>query len=164
MEAIAQLLGIKFSWEIKGGPQSGFSLQVQDVESTEDRATKIETLIESVENPLYNIVRDIKKKTNLLEADIEDGKLTTDFADPEKTEEPRAKLDRDKFELENDIVTALDLIMERNPDLDEEGAMKIYEDNKKFNAERADEEQRRAVDQAVALSKANPRTVGAPAV
>ena len=128
-EAAAQAVNVSFQWEIQGGPQSGFSLQVQNIRDTEDRQTQEEILEEFVEMPLYQKVTEIAKVFKF-KYPVEEGELSIDFIEPEAVTQVKDEIELEKHDIELGIITPIDLILRRNPDIERDKAERIYEENK----------------------------------
>lgn len=129
-EAAANSINMNFQWKIEGGPQSGVALQIQNVRDTEDRQTQVEILDEFIEQPLYKIVAAISEKYSLK---VEQGELGVDFIEPEAQLTATDEIAWEKHMLESNQTNAVELMMEENPDLDEEEAARRLENNIKLN-------------------------------
>jgi hypothetical protein len=129
-EAAANSINMNFQWKIEGGPQSGFALQVQNVRDTEDRQNQVEILDEFVEQPLFKIVSSISENFGL---GIEKGVLTVDFIEPEVALSATDEIAWEKHLLETNQTNVVELMMEENPDLDEDEAARRLENNIKLN-------------------------------
>jgi hypothetical protein len=132
MEMVGQSLNMAFQWKMDGGGvQSGRALEVQNVKDFDDRISRNEVVDETVEQPMFRIFTTISAKFGL---GIERGELVVDFPEPEQgfanlTEE----VAWETHEMATGRKSAIDYIMEDNPDLDEEQAAKKLENNLKIN-------------------------------
>jgi len=134
MEVVAQSLNMAFQWKIEGGGvQSGRALEVQNVKDFEDRVTKIEIVDEMVEQPLYRIVKGIDKVFKLGVEQSET--LVADFPEPEAGfPDVGTEIAWQNHEIDHGRKTDVDYIMEDNPDLTLEEAVKLWNNNRKLNS------------------------------
>jgi len=134
MELASNTMNLNFNWSIDTGQvSSGRALQIKNVRDLEDREAQIEIIEEYIEAPLYRIVSAMGGKFGL--PAIEKGELIADFAEQDSgftsvTDEIAWR----EFMLANGVISRLDLILEENPDLTEEEAVKKLDDNMKINS------------------------------
>ena len=85
------------------------------------------------EQKLFNIERAIWNYHNPGKRISEDAKLIVDFVEPTFPLSPDEKVKDAEYRLKHNISTEIDLIMENNPDLEKDEAIKLYQQNKIFN-------------------------------
>jgi len=139
IEAIGYVYNLKIGWSLDGNAASGFSLIVQNIDLSEAREDDIE-LMKIHETDMYRVLlamQDYYRRFNMLDPKdpkLPDGDLVTDFEEslqlPINQDE---EIQRKQFELDNNIITVVDLIQEANPDMDEKEAEEKYMRNKKLN-------------------------------
>ena len=139
MDAIGYVYNIKIGWSLEGNPASGFSLLVQNIDLSEAREDDIE-MMKMHETDMYRVLLSMQeyyKRFNMLdklEPMLPKGDLVTDFDESLQLPINQAEeIDRKQFELDNNIITVVDLIQEANPDMDEKEAEEKYMRNKKLN-------------------------------
>lgn len=132
IELAAQALNLAFEWRMEGGGvKSGRALEVQNVRDYDDRMTQIEIWDESIEQPLFNIVSAMSKRFGL---GVEQGELVCDWPEPDNGfPDINAEIAWRKHLIETGVKNPVDLIMEENPDLDEEEAVAVLHKNLQMN-------------------------------
>ena len=138
IEAIGYAYNLKIGWSLEGNPASGFSLIVQNIDLAEAREDDVE-LMKIHEIDMYRVLlamQEYYKRFGMLDKEepmLPKGDLVTDFAESLQLPINQAEdIQRKQFELDNNIITAVDLIQEDNPDMDEDEATEKYMRNKKI--------------------------------
>lgn len=107
-------------------------IRKDDVEPCRIYETKRFEIIRAVNNAAYNDL-ELRSKFKLQMIDW-DEELIVDFVEPKVELTLQEKwMDREK-KLAMNLITPLDILLEDNPDLDEDSAKKILEDNRKMNS------------------------------
>ena len=107
-------------------------IRKDDVEPCRVYETKRFEVIKAVNNAAYNDL-ELRSKFDLQMIDW-DEELVVDFIEPKVELTLDEKwLDREK-KLAMNLITPVDIMLEDNPDLDEETAKKILEDNRTMNS------------------------------
>ena len=133
MELASNTMNLNFNWSIDtGNVSSGRALQIKNVRDLEDRTAQIEIIDAFIEQPLYRIVSEMSGRFGL--PAIEKGDLIADFPEQESGfSSVSDEIAWRQFQLETGVISKIDLIMEENPDLTEEEAVKKLDDNTKIN-------------------------------
>jgi hypothetical protein len=139
IEAIGYVYNLKIGWSLDGNAASGFSLIVQNIDLSEAREDDIE-LMKIHETDMYRVLLSMQdyykrfKMLDPLEPILPKGDLVTDFDESLQLPINQAEdIQRKQFELDNNIITVVDLIQEDNPDMTEDEAIEKYNRNKKLN-------------------------------
>jgi hypothetical protein len=130
MELAAWNADVRIKWSIEGGFQSGVAMRISDIGNIEDRQMTAEVYAEVLEQPMFNIARKYAEGGLLNKFD---GGLIKENSDitykwphidyPETVEETAR---REEHEIKNNISTAIDIIMSKNPTLKLEDAVRQY--------------------------------------
>lgn len=132
MELAAWESNVNIRWRIEGGPPSGISLRIQDLDDLEDREDMIDVCKRYVEQPLYEKIVQYSSAIAGIPR-VEKGELMVDFQEigyPETVDETAS---REKHELETDVTNPIELIRHRNPDLTEKQAAAQFLKNRRVN-------------------------------
>lgn len=134
MEWAANNRNMAFQWKVESGAvRSGRALEVSNARDFEDREAQVEIRDEMIEQPLYRIVAAISRKFNLKVEQSE--KFVADFPEQESgfpsVSDEIAWRDH---ELLTGQKSEIDFMMEDNPDLTEEEAVKKWNNNRKLNS------------------------------
>jgi len=139
IEAIGYVYNMKIGWSLDGNAASGFSLIVQNIDLSEAREDDIE-LMKIHETDMYRVLLSMQdyykrfKMLDPLEPMLPKGDLVTDFEESLQLPINQSEdIQRKQFELDNNIITVVDLIQEDNPDMTEDEAIEKYMRNKKLN-------------------------------
>ena len=139
IEAIGYVYNLKIGWSLDGNAASGFSLIVQNIDLSEAREDDIE-LMRIHETDMYRVLlnmQDYYKRFGMLdpaEPMLPKGDLVTDFTESLQLPVNQVEeIQRKQFELDNNVITVVDLIQQDNPDMTPEEAEEKYLKNKKLN-------------------------------
>jgi hypothetical protein len=124
------------AFTLTGQPQSGYSLKV-------DRSTLVDIRNKSIpsfryfEDELFEVMRVVNNHafagiTKMLIPDS--AEFHIDFAEMKFDPSPDEQMRKDTFDLSNNLVTPVDLIIRDNPDLSEDDAMALWQKNKMITA------------------------------
>lgn len=114
-----------------GQPMSGYAINMQRIALTEARENMID-LYRMYENDLFKKTKAVINyhKPNTIP---NNAVFNIDFAEINVPPSPDETIKMNEFELKYNLKTEIDLIMERNPDLDYDSALKLYNKNREIN-------------------------------
>lgn len=118
--------------ELSGNPASGFALTVRNMGKLEAREKQI-PFYRHFESDVFDHTRIIWNFHNPGNKINEEAKLKVDFAEITFPKSADEKMKAFQFGKENNLITPIDLIMEKNPDLTESEALTLFKKNKAFN-------------------------------
>lgn len=121
------------NFTLSGTPQSGYTMQISNQAKLEYREDQIDIYRER-EHELFRVSRIVWNTDVSDKAINEEAEFAIDFAEITFPLSPDEKSQSFTFLKQNNAVTDINLIMERNPDLSEEDAIMLYNKNKAFNA------------------------------
>jgi hypothetical protein len=147
IQAVANMYHLNVNWHNEASPVSGFSLIVQNQDYIEERQKSVD----EAEKQEKEIFKTIKAIQGYHSADMkedepkipEDSYLFVDFAEIDLPVNQSEDREQEKYEIENNIVSILDVIKSRNPDMDDNQAKKKLAENKKINGRLTSVEQAR---------------------
>ena len=120
------------NFTLSAAPQSGFSMQMSNIAKLEAREDQL-PIYRNIEKKLFKITRSIWNYHNPGKKINEKARLKIDFAEVVFPQSPDEKEKEFAFLKRNNAKTDIDLIMENNPDLTRDDAIKEYAENKAFN-------------------------------
>lgn len=124
VNTVCENYGVSFNWGIQGDV-SGFSLLVQNVELY-DQIRVYNEKRRNWEQDIFDIERVVLEKDGKGKLD---GEFSVDFAEYHIPVNKQDEIQWNEYRLRNGLASPVDLIMESNPDLTEEEARAIYEQN-----------------------------------
>jgi len=141
IRSLIQLIGwtynVHIDWSMQGSPASGFSLLIQNIDLLEARQDDVD-ICKIYEKEIYEV---IQIQTEILDTDTntlpkldKEVRLIVDFDEIDFPINEQEKREADDWDISHNIKSEIDLIQERNPDMDVEEAILKWEDNKKFNS------------------------------
>ena len=139
MGFISHTYKINFDWKIQGTPASGFSLIVRNIRLMEARQDDIDECIMQ-EKQLYKVIAKMQsfyKSQN--EIDAREPKLnpeddiSVNFTEIDFPVNVDEDLKRRDWNIKNNVETPIDYIKKRDPDLSDDEALIVYQNNKKLN-------------------------------
>jgi len=120
--------GLKAVFRESGDPMSGFAIVVSNIELLEKRESDID-VFKVYEQQLFDVVRAVTDYHALGYNMPEDAMLQTDFVEPDFPTEPAEERAQAEWEWRNNISSREDYLRRRNPDLSQEEAEQIIEEN-----------------------------------
>lgn len=120
------------AFTLTGQPQSGYSLKI-DRSSLMDIRDKEIPNYRRIEAELFEMMRIVNNHSFGGNGEKEiptDAEFHIDFAEMRFDPSPDEQMRKDTFDLSNNLVTPVDLIMRDNPDLSEDDAMALWMKNK----------------------------------
>jgi hypothetical protein len=111
---------------------SGFSLKISNIGKIEARQAQL-NMYRLKEHEMFEVERIIWNFHNPGKQIADDVEFEIDFAEMSFPKDPAEQVKMDEFELRHNVITEIDLIMRKNPDLDEEQAIEQWKKNKEFN-------------------------------
>jgi len=120
------------NYTMSAAPASGFALKISNIGKIESREAQL-PLYRNKEQELFNIERIIWNYHNPSRPLDRSAKLAVDFAELTFPKSPDEKIKDDEFNLKHNIITEIDILMRENPDLTEDEAKRIYQENKVVN-------------------------------
>lgn len=139
VQAIANTYNLTVNWHQEATPVSGFSLIVQNMDYLEQRQKDVDEAVMQ-ENRIFRTIvaqQQYYSKRGELEKDEPiiptDADLRIDFSELDLPINQAEDIQIKEFKLKNNIINALDLIKEDNPDMDDENALKKLNENKMYN-------------------------------
>jgi hypothetical protein len=140
IQSIAYSYNLAINWSLEYNPASGFSLLVQNIDLAEAREDDVE-IMKMHESDMYKVISTMQeyyKGFKMLDPTEpmlpKDAMLFVDFDESIRLPINQSEeIQRKQFELDNNIVTVVDLIQEDNPDMSEDEAIEKYQRNKKLN-------------------------------
>jgi len=123
------------SFTLEKSAQSGYAKQMDELETIEARKQDIPKL-RRFESKYYNLIQTVAEAEGLKEYMFDkNAKLNIDYPEVSypKTQEEHAK--EIETAIKYNLKSPVDYIKELNPDLTDEGAAQVYEENKKMNLE-----------------------------
>lgn len=126
IELCAKNNHLDITWaELKDRPPSGVSLMIRDLERHEDYLDDID-LWKIYEEECYKVERVIAKANGI---DLPNN-FSVDFNEPIYPLSAQEQIMKDDWELEHGLISEVDILMRKNPDLTESKAEKIIKNNK----------------------------------
>ena len=108
---------------------SGYAMKIQESRLERKRVDST-PLCRAALLQWWEIVKTIHNTHNATAAKVpQDAELIIDFVEPEYNNDPATTLDIQIKEIEQGLVSPVDILMRRNPDLDESAAKALYEKN-----------------------------------
>ena len=133
-------LHVSFAESSSDRPTSGIALKIKDLERFEDYQDDIE-LYRLYEYQMYQV-----EKAVASDYDITLPKeFNIDFNEPEYPQTAQDIISSEKWELDNNIISTVDLLMKRNKELSKDEALKIINENKEINGTRTETQQTRSI-------------------
>jgi hypothetical protein len=120
------------NFTMSASPSSGFSLMISNMGKLESRKSQLPTY-QIGEQKLFKIEKIIWNYHRPDAPISSDAKLMVDFVEPHFPMSPEEKVKSAEFGLMHNLITEIDLLMKKNPDLTKEEAEKLYAENKIFN-------------------------------
>jgi hypothetical protein len=120
------------NFSMSASPQSGFALKISNIGKLEARENQIPGYAYS-EKELFDIERTVWNYHRPKEKISEESELVVDFAEVTFPKSSKEKAEEFNFLQAHNVVTEIDLIKSKNPDLTNEQALKLYMKNKAFN-------------------------------
>jgi len=119
------------AFSVSKSGQSGVSIQLDRLDLTELRESDIE-LYRSAERELFEITRIVNNAHSPKQIDIK-AKFKIDFGETSLPVSNEEQANARAINIALNITNPIDLIKQDNPDLDDDEALAIYEENKRIN-------------------------------
>jgi hypothetical protein len=137
VQAIANIYNLNVNWHQEATPVSGFSLIVQNMDYIEQRQKDVDEA-KLQEKNIFRTVKAIQKyhKKDLKKDEPiipQDSYLSIDFTELDLPINQAEAREQEKYEIELNLISVLDAIKSRNPDMDDVAAKQKLLDNKKDN-------------------------------
>ena len=132
LEMLSTTWNVNIRWSVGGDIQSGVALKILSIDDLDDRSEMAELYEEYFEVPMYDKVRAISSKVDFVK-EIPQGDLTLDWPEEENIETPTERVSRQQGEISLNLTNAIAIMMEGNPDLSPEDAVREYIKNVKVN-------------------------------
>jgi len=123
IQQISEIYGVNFNYGIDGNV-SGFSLLVQNIELI-DNIRVYNEIKRQWEADIFAVEQAVIEKDG---NGVLKGEFTIDFAEYSLPVNKQEQIAWNEYRLRNKLVTPVDLIMEENPDLNEDEAQKKYDE------------------------------------
>ena len=122
-------LHVSFAESQSDRPSSGIALKIKDLERFEDYQDDLE-LYRLYEHKIYQVEKAVAQSIDITLP----GEFHVDFNEPEYPQTAQDQIMIEKWELENNLINAADLLVRRNKELPIEEAKKIIQENKGVNS------------------------------
>lgn len=119
------------SFSGNSGQESGFHLEVRRQGLVEQREKQL-PIYREAEHKIFEVTRIVNNVHNKKKIS-DDAVFEVDFAETDVPIDKREEADIWMTKIKSNVNTPIDWMMSENPDLDEEGAIKRYQENKAFN-------------------------------
>jgi hypothetical protein len=120
------------NFTMSASPQSGFALKISNIGKLEARDSQV-PMYRKKERELYEIEKTIWNYHNPGKSISDEAEFQVDFAERTFPKSPDEQVTQDEFDLRHNVITEIDILMRKNPDLTEETAKELYIKNKTFN-------------------------------
>lgn len=121
------------NFELSAQPESGFSAMMSNYDKLEFRQSQI-SYYRDFENQLFELTKIIYNADSGKPDRMNiNSKLSIDFAEIEFPMRADEKMKNIEFEKQHNLITDIDIIKDKNPDLTDDEAMKKYNENKAIN-------------------------------
>jgi hypothetical protein len=120
------------NYTMSATPESGFALKISNMGKLEAREQQLPNYLR-IEKDLFDVTRAVWNHHMPGKEISEDSQLMIDFAELEYPLSPQEKMTKQAWLKQNNVITDLDIMLDNNPDLSEEQAKKLLEENKAMN-------------------------------
>ena len=121
-------LHVSFAESGSDRPTSGIALKIKDLERFEDYQDDLE-LYRLYEHKIYQVEKAVAKNAEITLPK----EFNIDFNEPSYPQTAQDQIALEKWELENNITSTVDLLIKRNKELSKEEALEIINNNKEIN-------------------------------
>jgi len=121
------------NFTMSGNPQSGFAAKISREGQMEARQAQIPVYRER-ETALFNVMRIVWNTDEPTKKISEDAKFDINFGEIDVPMSADEEMKQDTFDIQNNVITPIDIIQRNDPDLDEKEAVEKYLKNKAFNS------------------------------
>lgn len=118
--------------QLSSSPQSGIALKIDKMPILEKRQDDIEIYREK-EDEIFQLMRIVNNTYNDKKINVT-AELRIDFGEVKFPDDPLQVRQAEQIDLINNVLTPVDIIMKRNPDLEREEAEEVWQLNKGINA------------------------------
>jgi hypothetical protein len=119
------------NFTMSGSPTSGFALKISNIGKLESREAQL-PLYRNREKQIFDIERIVYNYHNT-EGIPDEAELEVDFAEISFPKSPQEQITQDEFDLRHNVITEIDIMQRKNPDLTDEMAIERHAKNKQFN-------------------------------
>lgn len=119
-------------YSLESKAQSGYAKQIEEEETMAIREQDV-PFMRDFENELFDMIRVVTKFDWLEKGFPDEAIFNIDFAEITFPKTSAEYVQENTFDLQNNVITPVDLIKGKNPDLTQDEAEQRYEDNKAFN-------------------------------
>jgi hypothetical protein len=132
IQQIAWSHNLSINWTVEGSAPSGFSLIVQNIDLLEAREDDIE-IAQMQEKQIYKVLARLSNRLGTPIKLPENMIPSVQFQDYKFPINQAEELNRLDWEIEHNVISYVDLIQNKYPDMDEAEAIELFNKNKRIN-------------------------------